>query len=71
MKNKLRSHIADVTPVQPRFSRKQTPVDSRLTTEHLRYSTVEPRFMPVYPGSTQVVYGDAPVSAGGATVTCR
>ena len=27
--------------------------------------------MPVYPGATQVVYGDVPVTAGCATVTCR
>ena len=26
--------------------------------------------MPVYPGVTQVVYGDVPVTAGCATVTC-
>ena len=49
----------------------KTPVDPRFTKEHLRCSTVEPRFVPVYPGVTQVVYGDVPVTAGCATVTCR
>ena len=38
---------------------------------HYNCSTVEPRFVPVYPGVTQVVYGDVPVTAGCATVTCR
>ena len=59
----------------PRYSpgsrESKTPVDPRFTTEHLRCSTVEPRFVPVYPGVTQVVYGDVPVTAGCATVTCR
>ena len=62
-------------PTLPRYSpgsrESKTPVDPRFTTEHLRYSTVEPRFVPVYPGVTQVVYGDVPVTAGCATVTCR
>ena len=55
----------------PGFRESKTPVEPRFTTEHLRCSTVEPRFVPVYPGVTQVVYGDVPVTAGCATVTCR
>ena len=73
-KNKLRSHltdITDVTPVLPRSSRKQDAGWVPVTTEHLRCSTVQPGFMPVYPGVTQVVYGDVPVTAVCATVTCR
>ena len=48
---------------RPGSRESKTPVDSRFTTEHLRCSTVEPQFMPVYPGVTQVVYGDVPVTA--------
>ena len=55
-------------PTLPRYSpsprESKTPVDPRFTTEHLRCSTMEPRFVPVYPGVTQVVYGDVPVTAG-------
>ena len=62
-------------PTLPRYSpgsrESKTPVDPWFTMEHLRCSTVEPRFVPVYPGVTQVVYGDVPVTAGCATVTCR
>ena len=66
-------------PTLPRYSpgprESKTPVESQFTTEHLRCSTGEPRFMPVYmyPGVTQVVYGDVPVTVttGCATVTCR
>ena len=62
-------------PTLPRCSpgsrESKTPVEPRFTTEHLRCSTVEPRFVPVYPGVNQVVYGDVPVTAGCATVTCR
>ena len=62
-------------PTLPRYSpgsrESKTPVEPRFTTEHLRCSTVEPRFVPVYTGVTQVVYGDVPVTAGCATVTCR
>ena len=62
-------------PTLPRYSpgprESKTPIDSRFIPEQLRGSTVEPRFMPVYPGVTQVVYGDVPVTPGCATVTCR
>ena len=41
-------------PTLPRYSpgsrESKTPVEPRFTTEHLRCSTVEPRFVPVYPG---------------------
>ena len=44
-------------PTLPRYSsgprESKTPIESRFTTEHLRCSTVEPRFMPVYPGVIQ------------------
>ena len=62
-------------PALPRYSpgsrKSKTPVDPRFTMEHLRCSTVEPRFVPVYPGVTKDVYGNVPVTAGCATVTCR
>ena len=62
-------------PTLPRCSpgsrESKTPVEPRFTTAHLQCSTKEPRFVPVYPGVTQVVYGDVPVTAGCATVTCR
>ena len=80
MKNKL--HILTL-PTLPRYSPgsrdSKTPVDPRFTTEHLLCSTVEPPFVLVYPGLTQVVYGDVPVAAaveprlhaGRATVASR
>ena len=71
----LKINCVLTVPTLPRYSpgsrESKTPVDPRFTTEHLRCSTVEPRFVPVYPGVTQVVYGDVPVTAGCATVTCR
>ena len=71
IKNKLRSHLAVLSRYSPGSRESKTPVDPRFNTEHLRCSTVEPRFVPVYPGVTQVVYGDVPITAGCATVTCR
>ena len=62
-------------PTLPRYRpgprESKTPVGSRFNTVYLRRSTVEPRFMPVYPGVTQVVYGDVPVTTCCPTVTCR